>query len=216
MLSAFILYEVKIFSKSKYYTLRRLRRAGVHTEGREIYVTRDCRISAGVTLCSPCHISGAAVIGEGVKLLPGCIVDGAVIDKNCTLGPFCNVRAGTQLGENCRVGDFVELKNSFLGRGCKAAHLAYIGDADVGEEVNIGCGVVFANYDGRRKSRSFVGDRAFIGCNSNIIAPANIGRGAYIAAGTQVCGDIPADSLAVGRPTLAIKQNGASGRYLNV
>ena len=147
--------------------------------------------------------------------MPGCIVEGAVIEKNCTLGPFCNVRQGTRLGENCRIGDFVELKNTSLGSGCKAAHLAYVGDADVGNCVNIGCGVVFANYDGRRKNRSSVGDRAFIGCNSNIIAPARIGNGAYIAAGTQVCGDIPDGSLAVGRPELVIKQNGASGRYLD-
>lgn len=210
-----ILYEVMFFKKSQYYPLRALIRAGVQVVGREVFVTRDCRIERGAKLHSPCHISGATVVGEGSTLLPGCVAEGASIGAHCTLGPFCNIRAGSKVGEGCRIGDFVELKNCTLGGGCKVAHLAYIGDATLGNRVNVGCGVVFANYDGKKKERTYVGDNAFVGCNSNIIAPADIGDGAYIAAGATLGGEVPQNSLAISRPPLYIKPNGAQGRYLN-
>ena len=188
---------------------------GVRAVGREIFVSRGCTLARGVVLYSPCHIFGAASLGEGCVLLPGCVVNGAKIGKNCTLGPYCNVREGCAAGEGCRIGDFVELKRAVLGEGCKAAHLSYIGDAELGARVNVGCGVVFANYNGKTKARTYVEDNAFIGSNSVVVAPAHIGAGAYVAAGTVLSGDVPQKSLALARPPLKIKSEGACGRYLN-
>lgn len=192
-----------------------MKRAGVKVVGREVFVSRDCTVNRGITLHSPCYVTGATDIGEGTTLLAGCHVRGCKIGAGCTVGPFANLRSGCLIAKNCRVGDFVELKNAVLGEGCKAAHLSYIGDAVLGERVNIGCGVVFANYDGKVKARTYVGDNAFIGCNSVIIAPAHIGAGAYVAAGTCLSGDIPQKSLAISRSPLSVKAHGADGRYLN-
>lgn len=188
---------------------------GVKVVGREVFVSRDCALSRGVTIHSPCHIAGSTEVGEDCMLLAGCNIYGSQISPKCTLGPFCNVREGCKIGPSCRIGDFVELKNAILGQGCKAAHLSYIGDVELGEHVNVGCGVVFANYDGKVKARTYVGNNAFIGCNSIIIAPAHIGDGAYVAAGTCLSGDVPEKSLALSRPPLKIKPDGARGRYLN-
>ena len=210
-----ILYMVKIFRKSPCYSLRELRRTGVKVTGREVFISRDSTVSRGVTVNSPCYIAGATTVEEGCTLLPGCNIFGSHIARDCTLGPYCNVRAGCKIGPSCRIGDFVELKNSRLGEGCRAAHLSYVGDAELGGHVNVGCGVVFANYDGKIKARTYVGDNAFIGCNSVIIAPAHIGAGAYVAAGTVFSGDVPPKSLALSRPPLKIKPEGACGKYLN-
>ena len=226
-----ILYEVMVFKNNKYFSLRELRKMGAEIVGREIFVSRTCRIYAGAKLCSPCYIAGSSSVGKGCELLSGCRITDSVIGagsilesckitssqigENCTLGPFCNVRAGCKISSGCKIGDFVELKASTLGENCKAAHLAYIGDAELGKRVNIGCGVVFANYDGRVKRRTYVGDNAFIGCNSVIIAPAHIGDGAYVAAGTYLSGEIPQNCLAISRAALNIKDGGGKGRYLN-
>lgn len=117
------------------------------------------------------------------------------------------------MGANCKAGDFVEIKNASLGAGSKASHLAYIGDADVGEECNVGCGTIFVNYDGKHKHRSTVGDRAFIGSNSNIIAPVNIGDDAYIAAGTTITEDVPPAALVIGRLRQIVKEGKALGKF---
>ena len=109
----------------------------------------------------------------------------------------------------------MEIKHSTVGEGSKIAHLAYVGDASIGANVNVGCGVVFANFDGKRKQSTTVEDCCFIGCNCNIIAPSRIRKGAYIAAATTVCGEVCAGSLCVGRSKPRIIENGASGRYLN-
>ncbi len=193
--------------------MRELKKMGVKVVGKEIFVTADCRIAGGATLYSPCYITGATVVEGGCVLLPGCNINASKIYKNCTLGPWCNLRGGCTLLGGCRVGDFVELKNCTLGEGAKAAHLSYIGDATLGRGVNVGCGVVFANYNGKEKKHTKVGDGVFIGCNSVIIAPAQIGDGAYIAAGTVVSGELPAQSFALSRPSLVVKPEGGKGRY---
>lgn len=115
------------------------------------------------------------------------------------MGPFAYIRPGSTIGDGCKVGDFVEVKNSSMGNGSKSSHLTYIGDADVGKNVNLGCGVVFVNYDGAKKYRSTVGDDSFVGCNSNLIAPVHLGEGVYVAAGTTITEDVPDDSLCIGR-----------------
>jgi bifunctional UDP-N-acetylglucosamine pyrophosphorylase/glucosamine-1-phosphate N-acetyltransferase len=115
------------------------------------------------------------------------------------IGPSAHLRPGSRLGRGVKIGNFVEIKNSTLGPGSKAAHLGYIGDADVGEGVNFSCGAIVVNYDGYRKTRSEIGDGAFIGCNANLISPVRIGSKSFVAAGSTVTKDVPSDALAVAR-----------------
>ena len=123
----------------------------------------------------------------------------AKVGKECYVGDFAVIEAGAVIGDGCRVGDYVEVKNSILRDGVKAAHLAYIGDAEVGEGTNIGCGTVFANYDGKFKHRTEVGKNVFVGCNANLIAPIKVGDGAFIAGGSTVTDDVPAGEICFGR-----------------
>jgi len=135
-----------------------------------------------------------SVIGDGVTIQSSVILE-SKIGNETTVGPFAYLRPGSDIGNKCRVGDFVEIKNSKLGDGAKASHLTYVGDSDVGEKVNLGCGVVFVNYDGSKKYRSVVEDGAFIGCNVNLISPVNVGKGAYVAAGSTITEDVPDGAL---------------------
>ena len=114
-------------------------------------------------------------------------------------GPFVQVRAGSKLCKGVHIGNFVEVKNSVVGAGTKSAHLTYIGDSDVGENVNFGCGTVTVNYDGKNKSRCKIGNHAFLGCNTNLIAPVEIGDYAFTAAGSTITDDVPENALAVAR-----------------
>ena len=137
-------------------------------------------------------------IGNRVKVDNSVIIESSIGDET-VIGPFAYLRPGSTVGKNVKIGDFVEIKNSKIGDGTKAAHLTYIGDADLGEDINLGCGVVFVNYDGSKKYRSTVEDSAFIGCNVNIVSPVKIEKGAYIAAGTTVTKTVPKGALCVGR-----------------
>lgn len=180
-----------------------------------VYIDDGVKIGKG-SFIGPCvTLEGETVLGENCsiyqntrivdsKIGDGTTVQGSVIlssevGNNTSIGPFAYIRPGSKIGSDCKVGDFVEIKNSVLGDGTKSAHLTYIGDADLGKNINLGCGVVFVNYDGTNKHRSTVGDGAFIGCNSNIVSPVNIEEGAYIAAATTVTKDVPKDALAIGR-----------------
>ena len=139
-----------------------------------------------------------SVIGSGTSVQSSVVLD-STIGKDTSVGPFAYLRPGSQVGNGCKVGDFVEIKNSKLGDGAKAAHLTYVGDSDVGERVNLGCGVVFVNYDGSRKYRSVVEDGAFIGCNVNLVSPVHVGKDAYVAAGSTITSDVPDGALYVAR-----------------
>lgn len=139
-----------------------------------------------------------AVIGDEVEVQSSVILESTIGDKT-KVGPFAYVRPGSTIGKECKVGDFVEVKNSSMGDGTKASHLTYIGDSDVGRNVNLGCGVVFVNYDGTEKHRSTIGNGAFIGCNTNLVSPVSVGDGAYIAAGSTVTTNVPEDALCVAR-----------------
>ena len=179
------------------------------------YIGDDVLISPGVFIGSCVNLEGKTEIGENCRILQNCRISnskigaGAVIEQsvilsssvgeNSEIGPFAYLRPGSNIGANVKVGDFVEVKNSSIGDRSKASHLTYIGDADIGENVNLGCGIVFVNYDGKDKHRSTVGNGAFIGCNVNLISPVNVGDGAYIAAGTTVTKDVPGGALSVGR-----------------
>ncbi|AWW26826.1 MULTISPECIES: bifunctional UDP-N-acetylglucosamine diphosphorylase/glucosamine-1-phosphate N-acetyltransferase GlmU [unclassified Acetobacterium] len=157
----------------------------------ETEIGKDCVIGANCRLVD-------AKIGNKVSIQSSTILESRV-DDYTNVGPYAYIRPGSQIGKHCKVGDFVEVKNSTMGDGAKASHLTYIGDGDVGENVNLGCGTVFVNYDGKNKYRTIVEKNAFVGCNTNLIAPVTVKEGAYIAAGSTITDDVPEDSLAIAR-----------------
>ena len=182
---------------------------------RAAYIDEGVSIGAGTTIYPCVVIEGDVTIGENctigqnTRIKDSVIGDGTSVQSSVILesrvgnetsiGPFAYLRPGSDVGSGCKVGDFVEIKNSKLGDGAKAAHLTYVGDSDVGERVNLGCGVVFVNYDGSSKYRSIVEDGAFIGCNVNLVSPVHVGREAYVAAGSTITKDVPDGALYVAR-----------------
>ena len=121
------------------------------------------------------------------------------VQDNVVIGPYVHLRPDTVIGDNVKIGNFVEVKNSHVGTGSKLPHLSYIGDSDIGSSVNIGCGCITVNYDGKKKHRTIIEDNAFVGCNSNMVAPVTIGAGAYIGAGSTITKDVPGDDLGIAR-----------------
>lgn len=154
-----------------------------------------------------------SILSDEVKVLSSVVLESR-IGSGTNVGPFAYLRPNSVVGRNCKIGDFVEVKNSTLGDGTKASHLTYIGDSDLGNDINLGCGVVFVNYDGTNKYRSTIEDGAFIGCNTNLVSPVNVGKGAYIAAGTTVTKDVPEDALCVGRARQKVIEGWAEERGL--
>ncbi len=138
-------------------------------------------------------------IGPRAVVLPHCDVEGAAIGARCRVGPFARLRPGTVLEEDVRVGNFVETKAAVLRRGVKALHLSYLGDAEIGADANIGAGVITCNYDGEKKHRTAIGRGAFIGSDSQLVAPVTVGDGAYVGAGSTITKDVPADALSLSR-----------------
>jgi bifunctional UDP-N-acetylglucosamine pyrophosphorylase / glucosamine-1-phosphate N-acetyltransferase len=163
----------------------------------------ECVIGVG------CHVSSSR-IAERVTLLPYCVVRESAIDAAATLGPFCHLRPLAHVGPKAKIGNFVELKKSTIGRGSKVPHLSYVGDATVGEGVNVGAGTITCNYDGVNKHETKIGDRAFIGTNTSLVAPVTIGEGAYIGAGSTITKDVPPGALAVGRAQQVVKDGWAA------
>ena len=139
-------------------------------------------------------------------------LSGSTVEEGVIIGPFAHVRPGCHVGKDVKVGDFVALKNSTVGQGAKISRLTYVGDCDVGERANLGCGTVTVNYDGTSKYRTVIGDGAFIGCNTNLVAPVKVGDGAYTAAGSTITDDVPADSLAIARSVQVVKKQWAAKR----
>ena len=144
-----------------------------------------------------CRIENSK-IGNRVKIYSSTITESSVGDE-CNIGPYAHLRPNSHLGKNIRIGNFVEVKNSTMGDNSKAGHLAYIGDADVGKNVNIGCGVVFVNYNGQSKFRSTVEDNAFIGSNANLVAPVVVKKWGYVAAGSTITEDVQEGNLSIAR-----------------
>lgn len=165
----------------------------------------------GCTVGSFCYLLNADV-GENAVICASRIVD-STVGANSTVGPFAHLRNNAAVGDNCRVGNFVEIKKSDLHSGVKASHLAYIGDADVGEKTNVGCGVIFVNYDGKTKHKTTVGKNCFIGCNSNLVAPINVGSDCFIACDTTVTHDVPDGAFVIGRSKMTVKDDKAA-KYL--
>lgn len=196
---------------------------------RSIFIDDSVVIGDDVTVYENNRIEGNTVIGDGAVLLPGNYIknteigsgvvfnhsqsDSATVLDGAEVGPYARLRPGAKIGKGAKIGNFVEIKNATVGDGTKVSHLAYVGDADIGAECNIGCGAIFVNYNGRTKSRTTVGDGAFIGSNCNIIAPVNIEGRSYIAAGTTVTEDVSCDDFVIGRPH-ATKKAGRAHNYL--
>ncbi len=162
------------------------------------YIGADVEIGRDTIISPNTIIKGKTKIGSGCEIVSSVIVDSTIGD-NVHIGPFAYIRPGCSVASNVKVGDFVELKNSSIGNSTKISHLTYVGDSDVGENVNFGCGTVTVNYDSKHKHRTTIGDNAFIGCNTNLVAPVKIGSGAYTAAGSTVTDDVPEDCLAIAR-----------------
>ena len=154
-----------------------------------------------------------ARVGDGTKVNASQIYNSSV-GYDTHVGPFAYVRPGSTVGNAVRVGDFVEIKNSAIGDGTKISHLTYVGDSDVGKNINFGCGTVTVNYDRSKKYRTVIEDNAFIGCNTNLIAPVRVGEGAYIAAGSTITDDIPAMALSIARARQQNKKDWASKHKL--
>lgn len=188
--------------------------------GKGVTIGHDTLILPGTILLGNTKIGAHCVIGPNSYLVDSTVGNGtrvnasymtnAFVGENSTIGPFAQMRPDTRLGNGVKIGDFVEVKNSTIGDKTSVAHLTYIGDSDVGSQCNFGCGVVTANYDGLHKYRTVIGDRAFIGCNTNIIPPVQIGEGAYTAAGTTVDEDVPAGALAIGRVRQQVREEWAA------
>ena len=153
-----------------------------------------------------------STIGANTVIKSSRITDSSV-GCNSTVGPNAHLRNNATVGDNCRVGNFVEIKNSVLHDGVKAAHLSYVGDADVGARTNIGCGVVFFNFDGQKKHHTTVGEDCFIGCNANLVAPVTLGRDCFVACGTTVDKSMPDGAFSIGRSYLIVKE-GRAHKYL--
>ena len=152
------------------------------------------------------------MLGEGVVIEDCCVLEGAVVEDWASVGPFARLRPGAVLRKGAKVGNFVELKNAELGQGSKANHLTYLGDAQIGQMVNIGAGTITCNYDGFRKEKTLIEDGVFIGSDTQLIAPVSIGKGAVVAAGSTITRDVPADALAFSRPEQVNRIGGASRR----
>ncbi len=176
----------------------------------EVIAGSDVEIDVGVILKGKvrlgdrCYVGPYTVlnecdIGAGTRIEAHSIIENANIAPNCSVGPFSRLRPGTHLSEGARVGNFVEIKNSSLGRGSKVNHLSYIGDSTLGEKVNIGAGTITCNYDGVNKHRTSIGDNAFIGSNTALVAPVNVGKSATIGAGSVISKDAPAGKLTLAR-----------------
>jgi bifunctional UDP-N-acetylglucosamine pyrophosphorylase/glucosamine-1-phosphate N-acetyltransferase len=164
---------------------------GIILEGRTT-IGAECVVSTG------CHVSDTT-LGDRVLLKPYCVLAASTVEAEAQLGPFCHLRPQSHVGQKAKIGNFVELKKSRIGRGSKVPHLSYVGDTRMGEGVNVGAGTITCNYDGVAKHETVIADGVFIGTNSSLVAPLTIGEGAYVAAGSVITKNVPPGALAVAR-----------------
>ncbi len=191
-----------------------------------VWVEPQVTVGRGTVLLPGTILRGSTVVGENCTIGPNVMltdtrvednvtinaaqVEDSLIRKNCEIGPYTHIRPHCDVGEGSKIGAFVQLKNCNLGAGTKMAHLTYVGDADVGERVNFGCGTVTCNYDGNAKHRTTIGSDVFVGCNTNLVAPVTLADGVYTAAGSTVTEDVPADSLVIARSRQTVKPGWAA------
>ena len=199
--------------------------AGVAFADMSAHIAPDVEIGEGTCILPGVVLLSGTKIGKNCVIGPNTIVENGIIGDSVTLnnaqiydssvgsgttvGPFAHIRNHCQVGERCRIGNFVELKNSIIKNGSKMSHLTYIGDTEMGSNVNMGCGTITVNYDGVGKYKTIIGDNAFVGCNSNLIAPVTIGENTLIAAGTTVHEDVPDGALAISRPRQTVIEGAA-------
>lgn len=177
-----------------------------------VYFSFDTKIGTDTTI-GPSVVFGPNVVVEDyVHIHAFSHIEGAVVKSHSSIGPFARLRPGTEIGSHAKIGNFVEVKNSKIGEGAKANHLGYIGDAELGAHSNFGCGAITVNYDGKKKSKTIIGDHVMIGSNSSLIAPIEIETGAYIAAGSTITHKVPKEALAIGRARQVNKEGLAAGR----
>ncbi len=188
-----------------------------------VIIEETVNIKKGTIIMPNTVILGKTEIGENCVIGPNSYISDSIIDentslnntqcyhseigKNVTAGPFVHIRPDCKIRDGVHIGNFVEVKNSFVDEGSKLPHLLYVGDSDIGKNVNFGCGCVTVNYDGRNKSRTTVKDGAFIGCNTNLVAPVTIGENAFTAAGSTITSDVPDNALSVARSHQINKEN---------
>ncbi len=177
-----------------------------------VYFSADTKVGADVVIEPNVFFGPAVTVGDKVHILANCHIEGARIGAGARIGPFARLRPGAEIGEEAHIGNFVEIKKAVIGKGAKVNHLAYIGDAKVGAGSNIGAGTITCNYDGYEKHVTDIGDQVFVGSNTALVAPVKIGDGANIAAGSVISRDVPADSLAITRAELQVKE-GWAARY---
>ena len=188
-----------------------------------VIIEENVKIGKGTLILPNTIITGETQIGKDCVIGPNSYICDTVIRDNTklnntqsfnskigsgvTAGPFVHIRPNCKIADNVHIGNFVEVKNSSIDEGSKLPHLLYVGDSDVGKDVNFGCGCVTVNYDGKNKSRTTVKDGAFIGCNTNLVAPVTVGKNAFTAAGSTITEDVPDNALAVARSKQTIKEN---------
>ena len=184
---------------------------------------KDCTVDVNVIFEGKVTLGENVTIKSNVVLQDVSIGDNSIIESfshlasatvgsNCNIGPYARLREGSEIGDNAKIGNFVETKKTKLGNGAKANHLAYLGDADIGDKTNIGAGTITCNYDGTNKHKTTIGKESFIGTNSSLVAPINIGKGAYVGAGSTITKDVPDEALAVGRGKQVIKEDWAKNK----
>lgn len=183
----------------------------------EVTIGKDTIIYPNTVLEGSTSIGNDCVIGPGSRIVSSVIGDGVVVNNSQVLessvcsktkiGPFAYVRPGSNIGSNVKIGDFVEIKKSVIGDDTKISHLTYVGDAEIGHNVNLGCGVVVVNYDGKKKYKTVVGDNSFVGCNVNLISPVEVENNTFIAAGSTITDNVPKNSLAIARSRQVVKKD---------
>ena len=164
-----------------------------------VYLHYDTQIGAGTFIEPNVYFGAGVVVGKNVHIKAFCHLEGASIGDKTTVGPFARLRPGAEIGKDVRLGNFVEVKKSSVGDGSKISHLAYVGDTVMGKDVNFGCGAITVNYDGFAKHQTIIGDGVMIGSNANLVAPVSLDTGSFVAAGSTITKDVPADALSVGR-----------------
>ncbi len=193
------------------------------------FISNSVIVGNNVTIYENVRIEGNTIIGDNVIIYPGSYIkdtnisndtiiisshlENGRIGKSCSIGPFARIRPNSIILDNVKIGNFVEIKNAIVGCGSKISHLAYVGDAEIGKDCNIGCGVIFVNYNGKTKNKTIVGNNCFIGSNCNLIAPLIIESNTYVCAGTTVTDNIENDSFVIGRVRQEVKENRAH-KYL--
>ena len=194
----------------------------IFVDERAVWIDDTVKIGKGTIIEPNVYLKGDTVIGENAIIgfcteivnskigdnvdIKHSVITDSEIGEGTTVGPFAYVRPNCKVGKKVKIGDFVEIKNSNIDDGTKLAHLTYVGDADVGKNINFGCGTVVVNYDGKNKHRTVIEDNAFIGCNTNLVSPVKVGKNAFTAAGSTITEDVPENSLAIARNRQTVKE----------